>query len=40
MRVVRLGADKSSIEDLSYDRNAWMTAMGQSATSAGQFLEV
>ena len=38
MRVVRLGADKSSIEDLSYDRNAWMTAMGQSATSAGQFF--
>jgi hypothetical protein len=38
MRVVRLGANKSSIEDLSYDRNAWMTAMGQSATSAGQFF--
>ena len=38
MRVVRLGADKSSVEDLSYDRNAWMTAMGQSATSAGQFV--
>lgn len=38
MRVVRLGANKSSIEDLSYDRNAWMIAMGQSATSAGQFF--
>lgn len=38
MRVVRLSADKSSVEDLSYDRNAWMIAMGQSATSAGQFI--
>lgn len=38
MRVVRLGADKSSVEDLSYDRNAWMNAMGQSATTAGQLI--
>lgn len=38
MRVIRLGANKSSIEDLSYDRNAWMIAMGQSATSVGQFF--
>lgn len=38
MRVVRLGEDKNPIGDLSYDRNAWMTAMGQSATSAGQFI--